>query len=141
MNGFIKLTKTCTINGRTYSIGDTIQVSVDTARQLFGQRAAVPAGDAKNKRGERHMTRSAEGSFRALRGFYLDGQLIQRESIVQLSDRHIITDLLNARRIEPADAETRARLNGEPTLRFEEISEHLRQQAMPNRVVGFAGRR
>ena len=87
-----------------------------------------------------HSKSTKAGSFRVLRGFYMDGQLIQRETVVMLSDRHIITDLLNARRVEPADATTRTRLNGEPTLRFEEISEHLRQQ-VPGRVLGFAGRR
>lgn len=55
--GYVKVLKRCTIEGRRFKPGAIVRVDPETAREMFRQRAAVPAGEPRQD-GHSHLTRA-----------------------------------------------------------------------------------
>lgn len=73
---------------------------------------------------------SQPAKFTVLRPFYIGNDVVKRGEIVEIDDRHLLSELLNCRKVEPT-AETAAMLRSKPTLAFSAMNDSERQQWQP----------
>ena len=67
-------------------------------------------------------TRSA-GRFAVLRAFTMSGEVVAKDRIIELDDGALITELLSAGKITPADPETQRRV-GRNTVTWRPVSDY-----------------
>lgn len=68
--------------------------------------------------------------FKVLRPFFMGEDPVKRGEVVCITDRHLLTGLLNAGKIEPT-TETAAMLRRKPCLEFNNMSDSERMQWQP----------